>query len=218
MLFFSKIIIFQLPPELGLGLPNITDPKIKKEPMENSLSPYRYANTISPSPQPLSPATPAIINQTTYNITPNSAQFVTHSMLPQFIHTQTTQQQQQQQQFNQNPFNIPPTSSAMKSSPIINNGEGATSSTYANITELFDMDNQQFTHINSGELSSLSLSFLDGHYAPNVVVEPPRTDNTNPMEQENMTDSFTRFATEAIRELNDLDTFSNNNGNISNKF
>lgn len=217
MLFLSKIIIFQLPPELGLGLPNITDPKIKKEPMENSLSPYHRYATISPSPQPLSPATPAILNQTPYNITPNTTQFVTQHMIPQFIQTNQTSPQQ----FNQNPFNIPPI--IMKSTPTINNNE-PTSSTYANITEpnaalslLLDMDNQQFTHINSGELSSLSLSFLDGHYVSNAVAEPPRADITNQMEQDNMTDSFTRFATEAIRELNDLDTFSNN-GNNSNKF
>lgn len=211
MLFLSKIIIFQLPPELGLGLPNITDPKIKKEPME-TLSPYHRYATISPSPQPLSPATPAILNQTPYNITPNTTQFVTQHMIPQFIPTNQTSPQQ----FNQNPFNIPPIISAMKSTPTINNNE-PTSSTYANITELLDMDNQQFTQINSGELSSLSLSFLDGHYVSNAATEPPRADITNQMEQDNMTDSFTRFATEVIREINDLNTFSNN-GNNSNKF
>lgn len=209
MLFFSKIIIFQLPPELGLGLPNITDPKIKKEPTENSLSPYhRYANTISPSPQPLSPATPAILNQTPYNIPPNITQFVTHSVIPQFIQSNQTTSQQ----FNQNPFNIPPIISPMKSSPTVNNDE-PTSSTYepnAALSLLLDMDNQQFTHINSGELSSLSLSFLDGNYSLNTATEPPKPDNANQMEQDNMTDSFTRFATEAIRELNDLGTFSNN--------
>lgn len=179
--------------------------------MENSLSPYhRYANTISPSPQPLSPATP---NQT-YNITPNTTQFVTHSMRPQFIQTN---QSSTQQQFNQNPFNIPPIINPIKSSPTTN--DEPTSSTFANITEphvalslLLDMDNQQFTHINSGDLSSISLSFLDGHY--DTTNEPARVENTNQMEQENMTDSFTRFA---IRETNDLGAFSNN-GNISNKF
>lgn len=192
--------------------------------MENSLSPYRYANnTISPSPQPLSPATPAILNQTPYNITPNTTQFVTHPMiLPQFIQTNQTSPQQ----FNQNPFNIPPINSSMKSSPTVNNNEP--SSSYhlpPNITEpnaalslLLDMDNQQFTHINSGELSSLSLSFLDGHYASNATNETARPEQNimNQMDHE-QEDSFTRFATEAIRELNDLDTFSNN-GNNSNKF
>ncbi|KAJ6649768.1 hypothetical protein Bhyg_05008 [Pseudolycoriella hygida] len=210
----SEIIIFQLPPELGLGLPNITDPKIKTEPMENSLSPYhRYANTISPSPQPLSPVTPAIINPTPYNITSNTTQFATHPMIPQFIQTIQTSPQQ----FNQNPFNIQPINSAMKTSP---SNEEPVASTYANINEpnaalslLLDMDNQQFTHINSGELSSLSLSFLDGHFVSNTATEPPRADVTNQLEQDNMTDSFTRFATEAIRELNDLDTYSNNGNN-----
>lgn len=158
--------------------------------MENSLSPYhRYANTISPSPQPLSPSTPAITTQN-YNIPPNNTQFVTHSMIPQFIQTNQTSPQQ----FNQISFTNPPTISPMRSSPTINNAEPTTSA-FANITEpnvelslLLDMDHQQFTHINSSELPSLS--FLD---------------------QENMTDSFTRFQ---IRELNE--TF--NNGNNSNKF
>jgi len=202
--------------QLGLGLPNITDPKIKKEPMENSLSPYhRYANTISPQP-PLSPATPAALNQTPYNITPNTTQFGTHLMIPQFIQTSQTSPQQ----FNQNLLNIPPINSAMKSSP---NHDEPTTSTYATepnatLSLLLDMDNQQFTHFNSGELSSLSLSFLDGHYTSNAATEPSRPDNiNNQLEQDNMTDSFTRFATEAIRELNELGTFSNN-GNNSNKF
>lgn len=188
--------------------------------MDNSHSPYHRYATISPSPQPLSPATPAMLNQTSYNITPNTTQFVTHSMIPQLQFIQTNQTSPPQ--FNQNPFNIPPIISPMRCSPIVNNNE-PTPATYSNITEpnvalslLLDMDNQQFTHINSGELSSLSLSFLDGHYVSNATTEPPRADN-NQLEQDNMTDSFTRFATEAIRELNDLDTFSNN-GNNSNKF
>lgn len=186
---------------------------------QNSLSPYhRYANTISPSPQPLSPATPAI-----YNITPNTTQFATTpSMIPQFIQTNQTPLVQ----FNHNnPFNVPPIISTIKSSPTANTDE-PTSSTYANITEqnaafnlLLDLDNQQFS-INSGELSAISLSFLDGHYGSNAATELPRADVTNnhQMEQDNMTDSFTRFATEAIRELNDLDTYGNNGINNSNKF
>lgn len=202
---FSKIIIFQLPPEIGLGLPNITDPKIKKEPMESSLSPYhRYTNTISPSPQPLSPATPAILNETSYNITPNITQF--HSMRPQFVHTN----QSPIPQFNQNHFNIPPIISAMKSSPTTPTNNNNDPATYSNSTTepnalslLLDLDNQQFTPINSGDLASISLSLLDGHYDASAT-DCARADNQ--MEQENMTDSFTRFA---IRESNDLSTFSN---------
>lgn len=97
---------------------------------------------------------------------------------------------------------------------IINNNE-PTSSTYANanannisepaLSLLLDMDNQQF--FNSSDLQSLSLSLLDGHYVSNTATEPPRTDNLNQMEQENMTDSFTRIA---IQELNNLDAVSNN--------
>lgn len=204
MLFFSKIIIFQLPPELGLGLPNVTDPKIKKEPMENSYSPYhRY--DISPLPQPPSPA----LSQTPYNITPNITQFATHSMIPQFIQSNQTSTQQFN---NQTSFNVPQLVSPMK---IINNNEPTSSTSYANanannisepaLSLLLDMDNQQF--FNSGDLQSISLSLLEGHFVSNTATEPLRADVLNQMEQDNMTDSFTRIA---IQELNNLDAVSNN--------
>lgn len=89
----------------------------------------------------------------------------------------------------------------------------------ANLSSLLDMDSQQFTHINSGDLAGLSLSLLDGTYAAtqptggtatavtNVTTATTATNqnqNQTGEDEDNMTDSFTRFATAAMKEINDL--------------
>lgn len=82
-----------------------------------------------------------------------------------------------------------------------------------------DMDSQQFTHINSADLSGLSLSLIDGPYGANTDTDQLRLQQQQQQEhqqlpddldQDNMADSFTRIA---IRELNDLNNMCNNNNN-----
>lgn len=84
----------------------------------------------------------------------------------------------------------------------------------ANLSSLMDMDSQQFTHINSADLSGLSLSLIDGTYGANTDNDQLRLQQQQQQEhnqlpdedldQDNMADSFTRIA---IRELNDLKRF-----------
>lgn len=249
-----------------MNLLNIPDSSIKKEPLDNnSISPYHlYTSNASPSPQPLSPGCPTLLNNTPiYNhlTTPNIQCSGLNSIFPQFIqtyqqpqqlqHTTSTlqlQQQQQQQQFNQinNPFNMHTKPqhnqqntlnnlNATATGNIVNNNNNsmnplgvqsltnpATTNNVepANLSSLLDMDSQQFTHINSAELSGLSLSLLDGHYQSEQHQQQQQSQQPPPNQQqdmdqepdvENMTDSFTRFATDAIKELNDLNNISNRN-------
>lgn len=87
------------------------------------------------------------------------------------------------------------------------------SNSSANLSGLFNLDDRQFTQINSSDLTGLSLSLLDGTYATNDnqlnnnIASNNDNVNTNNdtndpnMEYDNMTDSFTRCV---IKELNDL--------------
>lgn len=90
------------------------------------------------------------------------------------------------------------------------------SNSSANLSGLFNLDDRQFTQINSSDLTGLSLSLLDGTYVTNENQMNNNTttnngvgdgnvnnDDTNDpnMEYDNMTDSFTRCV---IKELNDL--------------
>lgn len=71
---------------------------------------------------------------------------------------------------------------------------------HTTLSSLLDMDSQQLTQLNSAELSGLS-SLLEGTYQPNPYQPSFRQDTRMNVDQENMTDSFTRLTTNAINEL-----------------
>lgn len=113
---------------------------------------------------------------------------------------------------------VPSTSSSMTTQQPMHSNIPATtteSNSSANLSGLFNLDDQQFTQINSTELTGLSLSLLDETYTQAAVanqidatstVAAVSRDNTiddeNNMEYDNMTDSFIKRC--VIKELNNL--------------
>lgn len=216
---------------------------IKQEPIE-SISPY-HLFAVSSSPQPLSPAAippPASHTPTnqlhptnipSYNLPPNIQFGETYNN----FHIPTYSQQQLSPHYNHNidnnQFNIHLKQQQQPLPPVtalsMNNLNGVTAVTSnaqhsepSNLSSLMDMDSQQFTHINSADLSGLSLSLIDGTYGANPDTDQLRLQQQQQQEhqqlpddldQDNMADSFTRIA---IRELNDLNNMCNNNNNRNN--
>ena len=245
----------------GIGLINLGEATIKKEPIDQHLnvaSPFMYqahspSQALSPGLQRMSSTSPSPFNITSINpFMQQSHQF------PQFSFQQSPQhpslQQTQphllhpqllanaQSQFTH--VNIPFTTGTSSPQPINNLNATIPESTFpnpnlTNITEsssstsavvhlssLLDMDSQQFTQINSAELSGLSLSMLDGHLSVSGLngaqcdrTQPPQQQHQqeqNMDQEDNMTDSFTRFANAAINELNNICNNTNNSNNSNN--
>ncbi|XP_059612974.1 proto-oncogene c-Rel isoform X2 [Phlebotomus argentipes] len=227
----------------NMGFLNIpmADP-IKKEPRDLSpgnqyMFPGTYRNPqTTPSPQPMSPATPStpayqvpnVVSSfapQTPHLAPNyemdfAGNYPSHFQGP-FPPVQPSLQPQwnvlgvpksSASQLN-NLGILTPAPQAAEAVPATYNGDSATN--LSNL--LMDMDSQQLTQLNSAELSGLSLSLLDGHFPASAseAAAAVKQEAAARMDadQDNMTDSFTKLTTATIDELTNLNNMYNRNNN-----